>query len=66
MIKYLVKKLLDKVINLLYLYPNGVNTMSTEIEGLVESSTNLGVLNTNEDYVEFDSAVRSSVLSLKR
>ena len=56
----------DKVINLLYLYPNGVNTRSTEIDGLVESSTNLGVLSTNEDYVEFDSAVRSSVPSLKK
>ena len=56
----------DKVINLLYLYPNGVNTRSTEIDGLVEISTNLGVLSTNEDYVEFDSAVRSSVPSLKK
>lgn len=56
----------EKVINLLYLYPNGVNTRSTEIDGLVESSTNLGVLSTGEDYVEFDSAVRSSVPSLKK
>lgn len=56
----------DKVINLLYLYPNGVNTRSTEIDGLVESSTNLGVLSTGSDYVEFDSAVRSSVPSLKK
>ncbi|MBM6838413.1 M20/M25/M40 family metallo-hydrolase, partial [Clostridium saudiense] len=46
--------------------PNGVNTRSTEIDGLVESSTNLGVLSTGEDYVEFDSAVRSSVPSLKK
>ena len=55
----------DKVINLLYLYPNGVNTRSTEIDGLVESSTNLGVLTTTECFVEYDSAVRSSVPSLK-
>ena len=48
------------------MYPNGVNTRSTEIDGLVESSTNLGVLSTGEDYVEFDSAVRSSVPSLKK
>jgi dipeptidase D len=55
----------SKVINLLYMYPNGVNTMSAEIEGLTESSTNLGVVTTNEMDVEYDSAVRSSVLSLR-
>lgn len=54
-----------KVIDLLYLYPNGINTKSTEIDGLVESSTNLGVLSTKEGIVEFDSAIRSSVPSLK-
>lgn len=54
-----------KVIDLLYLYPNGINTKSVEIDGLVESSTNLGVLSTNEGIVEFDSAIRSSVPSLK-
>ena len=55
----------SKVIDLLYLYPNGINSKSVEIEGLVESSTNLGVLTTNENTVEFDSAIRSSVPSLK-
>ena len=65
-VKEFNKTTTDKVINLLYLYPNGVNTRSTEIDGLVESSTNLGVLSTGEDYVEFDSAVRSSVPSLKK
>lgn len=55
----------SKVINLSYLYPNGVNTMSSEIEGLVESSTNLGVVITNENDIEYHSAVRSSVFSLK-
>ncbi|AWK50737.1 aminoacyl-histidine dipeptidase [Clostridium beijerinckii] len=54
-----------KVINLLYMYPNGVNTVSSEIEGLTESSTNLGVVTTNENSVEYDSAVRSSVFSLR-
>lgn len=53
------------IINLLYLYPNGVNTMSTVIEGLTESSTNLGVVTTLEEEVEFDSAVRSSITTLK-
>ena len=55
----------SKVINLLYMYPNGVNTMSADIEGLTESSTNLGVVTTTESEVEFDSAVRSSVFSLR-
>ena len=45
--------------------PSGINSKSTEIEGLVESSTNLGVLTTTEGFVEYDSAVRSSVSSLK-
>ena len=54
-----------KVVDLLYIYPNGINTKSTEIEGLVESSTNLGVLTTKDGVVEFDSAIRSSIPSLK-
>lgn len=54
-----------KVMDLAYLYPNGVNTMSSEIKGLVESSTNLGVVTTKEDVVEYDSAVRSSVVTLR-
>ncbi|MCE5222172.1 MAG: aminoacyl-histidine dipeptidase [Clostridium sp.] len=54
-----------KTINLLYMYPNGVNTMSSDIEGLTESSTNLGVVTTNQNEVEYDSAVRSSVFSLR-
>lgn len=55
----------ESVINLSYLYPNGVNTMSGEIEGLVESSTNIGVVITKENNIEYHSAVRSSVRSLK-
>jgi dipeptidase D len=54
-----------KIISLSYLYPNGINTVSAEIEGLTESSTNLGVVKTNETDVEYHSAVRSSVFSLK-
>ena len=55
----------SKVLDLLYLYPNGINSKSVDIDGLVESSTNLGVLTTNDTIVEFDSAIRSSVPSLK-
>ena len=59
------KESTEKVINLLYLYPNGVNTMSANIKNLTESSSNLGVVTEENGYVEFDSAVRSSVPSLK-
>ena len=55
----------ERAVNLLYLMPNGINTNSVEIEGLVESSTNLGVVKTDGDIVEYDSAIRSSVASLK-
>lgn len=55
----------NKVIDLLCIYPNGINTVSSEIKGLTESSTNIGVVKTYDDYVEYDSAVRSSVFSLR-
>jgi len=54
-----------KVIDLLYMYPNGINTVSAEIEGLTESSTNLGVVITNDNDITYDSAVRSSIFSLR-
>ena len=65
-ISYKIKKeFSDNIINLLYLYPNGVNTMSGSIENLTESSTNLGIVKTTDNKVTFDSAVRSSVETLK-
>lgn len=54
------------LITLMRLIPNGVQTMSFDIHGLVESSNNIGVLTTREDSVEFSGAVRSSVKSLKK
>lgn len=54
-----------KAVDLLYMYPNGVNTVSSDIQGLTESSTNLGVVTTLENSIEYDSTVRSSVSSLK-
>lgn len=55
----------NNVINYLYLVQDGINSMSMDIKGLVESSLNLGVVTTRENEVEFISAVRSSVRSLK-
>lgn len=59
------KESTEKVINLLFLYPNGVNTKSMAIEDLVESSCNVGVVKTIDDKVLIESAVRSSIKSLK-
>ncbi|GAA0125809.1 beta-Ala-His dipeptidase [Clostridium sp. CTA-19] len=55
-----------KVLRMLFLIPNGVQTMSMAIDGLVQSSTNIGVVTTENNSVKFDSAVRSSVKSLKK
>ena len=55
----------EKIIKLLYLTPNGIQTMSMDIAGLVESSTNLGVVTTTTTSVNFDCAIRSCVKSLK-
>ncbi len=44
---------------------NGIQTMSMELPGLVESSLNLGVVSTEADYVEFSWALRSNKKSLK-
>lgn len=54
-----------KAVQLLNLIPNGIQTVSMDIEGLVESSTNLGVVITSEDKMTFESTVRSSVSTLR-
>jgi len=53
------------LIHALRLIPAGIQTMSANIEGLVESSNNIGTLETKEDFIILSSAVRSSVRSLK-
>lgn len=50
---------------ILKLIPYGPQTMSAAIEGLVESSTNPGVVEMLENEIAIDSAIRSSVSSLK-
>jgi dipeptidase D len=64
--KVLSGKSAESLVNYLYLVQDGVNSMSMDIAGLVESSLNLGVVTTLENEIEFISAVRSSVKSLKR
>lgn len=63
--KMFSKKTTDMAVASLVLIPNGIQSMSLDIPGLVESSTNLGVVETNEKEVMFQSATRSSVNSLK-
>lgn len=53
------------IITSLMLLPNGVQTMSMDIEGLVESSNNVGVVKTMEHEITIESAMRSSVGTLK-
>lgn len=55
----------DKALKILILTPIGVQNVSFDIEGLVQTSNNLGVVTTKENQIEFLSAMRSSVNSLK-
>lgn len=63
--KVFSKSTSKSLISILRLTPNGVQTMSADIKGLVESSNNIGVLETTEKEIVFSSAVRSSVKTLK-
>ena len=56
----------NKLITALNLLPNGVQSMSMAIEGLVESSNNLGVIKTFENQITLESAIRSSVGTLRQ
>ena len=54
-----------QVVKVLNLMPRNIQTMSADIENLVESSTNLGVVVTENDSIKFEFATRSSVKTLK-
>ncbi len=51
----------DALIQLLLALPHGVEAMSPDIKGLVQTSTNLGVIETREDAVEVNLLTRSSI-----
>lgn len=55
----------EKVITALNLMPNGVQAMSQDLPGLVETSLNLGVMNVNATEIQVSFALRSSVVSAK-
>ncbi len=61
----MTNKIRDKIISAMMLIPTGVQSMSQDIEGLVESSNNMGVVKTEEDSVTIENAIRSSVKTLK-
>ena len=55
-----------KVIDVLFSLPEGVQKMSPDIEGLVQTSLNMGILKTDKDHVELSYCVRSSIDSEKQ
>lgn len=56
----------EKLIAAINLIPNGIQSMSMAIKGLVESSNNLGVINTVDNFITLESSIRSSVGTLKQ
>lgn len=55
----------NRVLNFIYALPNGVIAMSPDIEGLVQTSTNLAIVETKDDKLEILTSQRSSVSSQK-
>ena len=58
-------ELTSQVMTLLYLLPGGIQKMSKDIPGLVQTSLNMGILETGDDEVRFSFCVRSNVASEK-
>lgn len=52
---------LVNILNFVAEAPNGVVKMSGEMEGLVETSLNFGIISTEEDYVSLIYSMRSSI-----
>ena len=55
----------DALIRLLLALPHGVEAMSPDIPGLVQTSTNLGVIDTRQEEVEVNLLTRSSINASK-
>lgn len=56
----------DRVILMMLMTPYGVRKMSGEIEGLVETSANLGIVRSGKEEFACTSSVRSSKLSARK
>ena len=63
--KVMTKETLDKIVTVIMTVPNGVIDMHTKIKGLVETSSNLGVVAFNGGFVSLICFIRSSVESKK-
>lgn len=61
----LTKEAFDRITTYLIAFPNGVQAMSASIQGLVETSVNLGVMKLEENEFRTAGAVRSSVQTSK-
>lgn len=55
----------NKCVMLLNMLPNGVVRMSADIDNLVETSLNIGVMRTEKEYFVLDISLRSSVSDAK-
>lgn len=60
------KKTEEHALTLLTALPNGIICMSKDIEGLVQTSLNLGVVKTQEDVLTLRYSIRSSVSEEKK
>ena len=65
-VRFMTAETARKALGLILAVPNGIVKMSGDIEGLVETSLNLGVMRTEEDELILTYALRSSVDSAKR
>lgn len=63
--KALTRKDSAKIADYLFVIPNGIQNMSVDIKGLVETSLNVGIMRLSEDKLATDSAIRSSITSAK-
>ena len=64
-ISSLIQEDFEKALELMLSLPNGVQAMSQNIEGLVETSLNMGILKLDDSEISLDFAVRSSVSKSK-
>lgn len=61
--KVFIAEFQDALIGLIYAMPHGVIAMSQSVKGLVETSTNMAIVETKKDEVELLTSQRSSIAS---
>ena len=59
-------KLKDNIINLLNILPNGIQSMSQDIENLVGCSVNVGVIESTENEIRILTNIRAALMSQKQ